>query len=620
MATVSPEVSQAWTWTACGTIPSNPSPVTAAAFAPDGSSLALGFADGRVALNGIPYVPLAPARQLRPAGATATLSLAFSPDSRLLAEVSAAQVVLRRTADGTAAAVLDGCSADTVRFSKTGHYLVGYNWHAKAEACIFSTTDGRLLGRIPTATSAAFRTSEGDGDTTVVAAGCDAQAAVLCTYDRAGHEIGRTPLDVTWGGGGEISPLGDVVVSSLRRTPSSGERVGAFDAGSGALQWTLPGFFLERPTFTPGGDLLFFSLPGGTHNLIRLTDGQVSDPLAPEVGSGDAIRALSPGARLVFHGDDAFSALVEANTGAIQRVVFGGAFQVPWQSLAISGDGHLLVGVSSGTTFAWRLASEFGESEGAWRRSTASFDVDISPDGRLVGASGDERVVLDATNGLAKWVAPFDIPADLDNVCFYAHTRFSPDGRFLVGKGHRWTIDVFETATFTQVAEIPTRNCAGGLAFSRDGRLIATSDPALFGTGDWKPLSQQPARPPGLPPEDNAESSATISKIELASDGGILLTWCEGGGSPCRTFWKKDADWTPLPAALDAMRPRFSDEGHWVVGGATLLHLPTGTVRSYFPDAQVSKYPAAQVATFAPNGDIIAGDEKGNITRYCRHP
>jgi hypothetical protein len=60
------------------------------------------------------------------------------------------------------------------------------------------------------------------------------------------------------------------------------------------------------------------------------------------------------------------------------------------------------------------------------------------------------------------------------------------------------------------------------------------------------------------------------------------------------------------------MRPRFSDEGHWVVGGATLIHLPTGTVRSYFP--------GAQVAIFAPNGDIIAGDEKGNITRYCRHP
>jgi WD40 repeat protein len=238
------------------------------------------------------------------------------------------------------------------------------------------------------------------------------------------------------------------------------------------------------------------------------------------------------------------------------------------------------------------------------------MNLDISPDGRLVVASGDARVVFDATNGLAKWYAPFDFPPNPDNLCFYAHTRFSPDGRFLVGKGHRSTVDVFETATFTEVAEIPTSNCAGGLAFSRDGRLVATSDPSLFGTGDWMPLSQQPPRPPGLPPEDS--SSQATSKVELGPEGaGMLLTWC-GPGGPCRTFWKRDGDWTPLPPALDAPAPRFSEEGHWVVGGATLLHLPTGTVRSYFS--------VAQVATFAPNGDIVAGDEKGNISRYCRHP
>lgn len=586
----------------------------AAAFAPDGSTLAVAFADGRVELHALPYVPVTPARQVRPAGAAATAGLVFSPNSKLLAEISGGQVVLRLTADGTAAAVLDGCSVDTVRFSKTGDYLVGYNWGSAAEACIFSTTAGRLVGRIPAATSAAFRTSEGDGDTAVVAVGCMAHAGGyadgLCTYDRAGQETNRTLLDVA--SPTEISPLGDVVVSRLRLSQRD-PVLGGFNAVNGALRWAMTLNLLEeRPVFVPGGNLLLAS--EGEPKLIRLTDGQVSGLLAPELHLYGAVRAFSPDRRLVLLGDE----LVETETGAIRRVFGGGHYFGPSMSigdvpsLAISGDGHLLVRLAGISTFAWRVASEFGQSEGAWEKNTGVMNVDVSPDGRLVVASGDERVVLDATNGLQRWFREPGTVVIPPDPCFYAQTRFSPDGRFLVGKGYRTTVGVFDTATFTEVAEIPTSSCAGGLAFSRDGNLVATSDPALFGVGDWKLLGQQPPPPPGLPQEQNSSSPRAISNIEVGPEGtGMLLTWCEGA-SPCRTFWRRDTDWSPLPPALDTLKPRFSAEGHWVVGGATLLHLPTGTVRSYFS--------GATAAIFAPNGDIIASDKEGNISRYCRHP
>ena len=47
-----------------------------------------------------------------------------------------------------------------------------------------------------------------------------------------------------------------------------------------------------------------------------------------------------------------------------------------------------------------------------------------------------------------------------------------------------------------------------------------------------------------------------------------------------------------------------------MVAGGTLLHLPSGSARVFDP--------AADVALFAPNGDIIAGDPDLTMTRSCR--
>jgi hypothetical protein len=65
----------------------------------------------------------------------------------------------------------------------------------------------------------------------------------------------------------------------------------------------------------------------------------------------------------------------------------------------------------------------------------------------------------------------------------------------------------------------------------------------------------------------------------------------------------------PLPE-LQSIRAKFSPEGNWVVSGATLLHLPDGEQRIL--DAQ------SVLATFAPNGDVIALLADGSLARYCR--
>ena len=50
-----------------------------------------------------------------------------------------------------------------------------------------------------------------------------------------------------------------------------------------------------------------------------------------------------------------------------------------------------------------------------------------------------------------------------------------------------------------------------------------------------------------------------------------------------------------------------------IVAASTLLHLPSGEVRSLGPDAD-----AKSPAIFTPDGDIIAGSANGTLTRYCR--
>jgi hypothetical protein len=49
---------------------------------------------------------------------------------------------------------------------------------------------------------------------------------------------------------------------------------------------------------------------------------------------------------------------------------------------------------------------------------------------------------------------------------------------------------------------------------------------------------------------------------------------------------------------LTANRAKFSPKGNWVVSGTTLLHLPDGQQRVLDP--------AAVLAAFVPNGDVIA--------------
>ncbi len=613
--------SRAWTWSACGAIPpdgADSTPVVAAQFSPDDRLLAVTSNDGRVMLYALPLDPLAPARELRRSGAATPIT--FSPDSSLFADATpGGRVTLRRVADGgvvreLAETAAKPCRGYTARFSPAGDLIV-YG------SCVWQISDGALRGYLPNVLDTTFR-----GDR-IVAIGCATRSTGelegLCTYDLAGTELSRRILALDDGGmpftasTARFAPRGDVVFWPANHfiTPQSARPVAwlhAFDTASGDLKWTLPGTLWtevrEVPAFSPDGDLVLFSSTVGGTSVLRVADGAAALTPAPAV-SRLPVLALSAAGRLAVGGEGSSPEsyrLEETETGSSLRLLRGNPHARRVESLAISGDGSTLVSFSSSAgAVGWRLAPAFGGSAPIWRAyAPGATSVDVSPDGRLASLSGDVRAVFSAVDGRQKLSrSVWEIDPTPTHACVHGQMRFSPDSRFVVGKAHDGSIEVHETAGFTLVASIPSTSCSGGFAFSRDGALLATSQPAVFSVGDW---SQRWTTPP-LPDHEFSDKAFDYPRtdVEFSSDARrLLVTTCP---SLCESSWWNDG--RPLPG-LSAPHPRVSAEGHWIASGGALFHEPSGDRRMLDNDATV--------AIFAPNGDVITGHEDGSLSRFCR--
>jgi Tol biopolymer transport system component len=181
-------------------------------------------------------------------------------------------------------------------------------------------------------------------------------------------------------------------------------------------------------------------------------------------------------------------------------------------------------------------------------------------------------------------------------------------------------MEVFPTASampWTRLVGLPS-GCQDKAVFSPDERWMATSVPALYRTGDraddWQTLwSKEPALLPRS--FDDYTFDQWGQEVRFSPDLTMLLvSRCRKWTCQARLFAVADgAELADLPA-LTAPHPSFSPEGHWLVAGATLLHLPSGTVRSLDTTGTTA------VAIFAPNGDIIAGSSDQTLRRYCRSP
>lgn len=262
-------------------------------------------------------------------------------------------------------------------------------------------------------------------------------------------------------------------------------------------------------------------------------------------------------------------------------------------SLAMSADGELLVS-NDGVAVAWRVAEPFDASEVLWAKGgEGAYNTDVSRDGRLVATSGDVRLVFDARNGNQLMLPAMDAPGsiNLSSICIGTEFRFSPDGRYIAGKRYGTQVDVFDLTTLEQVARIETGGCGQGLTFSADA---ITTPEGSFRTSDWSAITK-------LNPMTANSGLAANCAVYLEPTSGAPTACCNDS---CIT----QAGDLVIKGGKHAS---LSSEGHWLVSGGTLAHLPSGVTRVLDE--------AGSEALFAPNGDVIVGEENGDLVRFCRN-
>jgi Tol biopolymer transport system component len=273
------------------------------------------------------------------------LSVAFSPDGRLLAMASSLGVYL-----------YDAETLAEVRFLPTD---------APVRSAAFSP-DGRTL-------------ASGSLDNTIR------------LWDAASGALLRTLEEHTW-------PVLSVAFSPDGRALASGSvdnTIRLWDAASGALLRTLEGhtYTVHSVAFSPDGRLL---ASGSVDNTIRLWDAASGALLRTLEGHTDDVLsvAFSPDGRLLASGSaDNTIRLWDAVSGALRRTLEGHTWSV--DSVAFSPDGRLLASASDDRTIRlWDAAS--GALLRTLKGHTRSVNsVAFSPDGRaLASGSWDGTVRL----------------------------------------------------------------------------------------------------------------------------------------------------------------------------------------------------------------------------------
>lgn len=186
--------------------------------------------------------------------------------------------------------------------------------------------------------------------------------------------------------------------------------------------------------------------------------------------------------------------------------------------------------------------------------------------------------------------------------------RLSPQGdRLLVGGHYGFAVDTNTNININPVfMYLPALACNARAAYSEDGALVATSEPRLFSASDFAPIWTAAGT-------SDAGDGDFLDDVQFRPNASELLVSHVGSSSHVHALYSlTDGSLLRAVPELQGSRAKFSPEGNWVVSGATLLHLPDGEQRAFDPQSVL--------ATFAPNGDIVALLADGSLTRYCRAP
>jgi WD40 repeat protein/DNA-binding SARP family transcriptional activator len=306
--------------------------------------------------------------------------------------------------------------------------------------------------------------------------------------------------------------------------------------------------------------------------------------------------ALSPAANEAAFGHaDGSVTLLDLHTG--KRSTLSGGTRGSVETLSFSRDGKTLAtGAHDGNVAVWRVRTGLLETfEG---HSAPVRAVVFSPDGRTLYSAGYDGSVIAWNVSGAPWLGrPFRYTFHPPSNGAAAESAVSPDGSLFAVSPRPDRVTLWRSATRTPLGP-PLRGPTGvvnGLAFSRDGRLVAAAgeDHVVL----WDRATRKIVR--------IVEGGA--SKVAFSPDGHTLATGEIDGSEvlyDLRTG-RRTGEVSAGPASTDGID--FSPDGK-LLASASL----NGTVSLWNVAAQTKVRDlvgmvAAYAVRFSPDGKLVAG-------------